>query len=153
MKNQPNSLALKTIDMPWSLDVKRDNLVLIWDQSRFHFHHSWIVIIHHMELSSKKQNQIVDTNSNTYGVVITVYTESVTARSRRILEDPSKKTKARPYFRSHGYDRRALLLAHSQKLRNVGSQNVPLLTNQPRPKPKSKVIIFLSQCQFTEMIK
>ncbi|TKY74316.1 hypothetical protein E2542_SST03077 [Spatholobus suberectus] len=105
-----------------------------------------------MELASKerierkKQNKSVARNSNTNSVVITVYTESVTTRSRRLSEDPTKKTKAHPHFKSNGiagtqgYDRRALLLAHSRELRNAASENVPLPTNQSPPKTKSKGI-------------
>lgn len=81
-----------------------------------------------MELESKertegkKQNESdVDRNSNSNGVVITVYTESVRTSSR-------KKTKQGTYSR-------ALLLAHSRDLRNTPSQNVPLPT-----KTKTKVI-------------
>ncbi|XP_029124978.1 uncharacterized protein LOC109787968 [Cajanus cajan] len=64
-----------------------------------------------------------------------------------MLEDPTKKTKPCPNFRSNGgYDRRALLLAHSQELRNEGSQNVPSHTNQSWPKAKTKPKgIWLSQ--------
>lgn len=94
-----------------------------------------------MELATKemeeknKQSEIIhDRNTNTNGVVIKVYVESVTTRS----EDPIKKTKPYP----HGYDRRAQLLAHSRKLRNEGSENVPLPTNQSQTITKSKVSSF-----------
>ncbi|RDX81484.1 hypothetical protein CR513_37832, partial [Mucuna pruriens] len=98
----------------------------------------------------KKQNESVErkTNTNTNSVVITVYSESVTTRSRRQSEDSTNN----PRFRSkgtagsQGYDRRALLLAHSRQLRNEGSQKLQLPTNHSQPKTKSMLKgIWLSQ--------
>ncbi|KAJ1400596.1 hypothetical protein SESBI_29464 [Sesbania bispinosa] len=80
--------------------------------------------MHRMESSSKekaakkKQSENVeDRKINSNGVLITVYEESARTRSRNVSEGPIKRTKPRAAG-THGYDRRALLLAHSQQLRN-----------------------------------
>ncbi|XP_028757478.1 uncharacterized protein LOC114716623 [Neltuma alba] len=68
-----------------------------------------------------------DRNTQINGVMITVYVESSTTRSRK-QSDPAKKSKRRPQIKrsrtsqSQGYDRRALLLAYSRQLRNAGSE-------------------------------
>ncbi|KAE9609007.1 hypothetical protein Lalb_Chr08g0241691 [Lupinus albus] len=83
-----------------------------------------------------KSVSVHDKITNTNGVVITVYVESVKTR----VEYPVKKTKPRPYFNGsrvsgiQGYDRRAQLLAHSRQLRNQWSENVSLPTKQLQAK-------------------
>ncbi|KAK7410569.1 hypothetical protein VNO78_01447 [Psophocarpus tetragonolobus] len=85
----------------------------------------------------QRKGQSVDRNpnSNTNGVVITTYTESVITRSRKLSEDPTQKTKQG----THRYHRRAFLLARSRELRNAGSQKVPLPTNNSWPKTITKL--------------
>ncbi|KAK7282759.1 hypothetical protein RIF29_11790 [Crotalaria pallida] len=84
---------------------------------------------------NKESDSVHDKNTNTNGVVITVYVESVKTR----------KTRPHPHFirprvsETEGYDRRAQLLAHSRQLRNQGSENVPLPSNQSQTIIKSKL--------------
>lgn len=86
----------------------------------------------------KKQSESVDARkTNANGVVITVYVESTTTRTKKT--EPHANLRRPIAAGTHGYDRRALLLAYSQHLRNAGSDNVPLITNQPQHKIKSKV--------------
>ncbi|CAL0327396.1 unnamed protein product [Lupinus luteus] len=102
-----------------------------------------------MEENNKENESVLNKDTNPNGVVITVYVESMKTRS----EDPTKKTKAHPHFNitrdsvTHGYDRRAQLLEYSRKLRNQGSENVPLPTNQSHTKTinKSKVKSMLKE--------
>ncbi|MED6191713.1 hypothetical protein PIB30_003056 [Stylosanthes scabra] len=70
-------------------------------------------------IEKKKQKEIIQDRNNTSRVVtITVYKESVKPRStRKQSHAPIKKTKPNQNL-THGYDRRAQLLAHSRELRN-----------------------------------
>lgn len=89
-------------------------------------------------IGKKKQSESVDARkTNANGVVITVYVESTTTRTKKT--EPHANLRRPIAAGTHGYDRRALLLAYSQHLRNAGSDNVPLITNQPQHKIKSKV--------------
>ncbi|KAI4307323.1 hypothetical protein L6164_030525 [Bauhinia variegata] len=92
------------------------------------------------EKSEKKQNS----NGHMNGVLITVYVETSTPRSRK-LHNPMKADQHYKRKRSSGKqgyecDRRAQLLAYPQQLRNASSQEdeckVQLRTNQSRSKTK-----------------
>lgn len=103
---------------------------------------------------NKHKETVKDRNTSTGGVVITVYEESVTPRSRKQSQDPIKKTKPHPHFTrpraaptTHGYDRRAQLLAHSRQLRNYAASQkvpIPLPTIQSQTKSKVSSLWFLS---------
>ncbi|KAJ1439201.1 hypothetical protein SESBI_02572 [Sesbania bispinosa] len=94
--------------------------------------------------TEKKQGKNMQNRTN--GVVITVYVESSRTRSSKLSEGPmNQTTKPYPPFKTlqtagtHGYDRRAQLLAYSKQLRNEGSKKVQvqLPHNESRPKTKA----------------
>ncbi|KAK7351144.1 hypothetical protein VNO77_10373 [Canavalia gladiata] len=90
-----------------------------------------------MALASK---ETTERNINTNGVVIRVYMESETSRSRKLSQNGTNKTEPYPFFTrpratgTHGYDLRALLLSHSRYLRNAASQKEKV----PMPITKTK---------------
>ncbi|KAK4276777.1 hypothetical protein QN277_014885 [Acacia crassicarpa] len=106
-------------------------------------------------MGEKKQSQNGnDRNTQTNGVMITVYVESSTTRSRK-PSDPAKKSKSHPQIKrprtsqSQGYDRRALLLAYSRQLRNTASESkdvqVPT-TQKSRHKSKEENCLWFQFC-------
>ncbi|XP_054797775.1 uncharacterized protein LOC129302899 [Prosopis cineraria] len=95
-----------------------------------------------------------DGKTQTNGVMITVYVESSTTRSRK-LSDPAKKSmpqtriKTSRTSQSQGYDRRALLLAYSRQLRNIGSESQDVqgpTKQQSRHKSKEEICSWFQFC-------
>lgn len=78
----------------------------------------------------KKNSKAPKAEPSMHGVTITVLVESSTVRSHR-KPDQIKKSS-----RTHGYDRRAQLLAYSRELRYAHSHKIELPIWNSRRKPK-----------------
>ena len=102
-------------------------------------------------MAEKKQND--------HGVVITVYVESSTSRSKKQSDQTTKKTQPQTHFRrpgtaaTQGYDRRAQLLAYSRQLRHAAPGDALDEFSSKSSEPKAKVSSLLSLALCSSRIK